>query len=73
MNEECFADSLYLISRLYVTGFEKSHAPSTHNYKSLEISIFEVLYLEKENRCLHEIRHDSIAIYTLPMHQLLNE
>ena len=25
-----------------------------------------------ENSCLHEIRHDSIAIYTLSMHQLLN-
>ena len=35
--------------------------------------VFEVLYLEKENGCLHEIHHDSIAIYTLPMHQLLNE
>ena len=47
-----------------------------YNYKSLEtpilIKLFEVLYLEKENRCLHEIRHNSIAIYTLPMHQLLN-
>ena len=24
-------------------------------------------------RCLHEIRHDSIAIYTLSMHQLATE
>ena len=31
---------------------------------------FEVFYLEKENRCLHEIHHDSIAIYALSKHQL---
>ena len=46
-----------------------------HNYKYIEMPIvilFEVLYLVKENRCLHEIYHNSIAIYTLSMHELLN-
>ena len=49
--------------------------PSTHNYKYLGILIIiilKVLYHEKENRCLREIRHNSIAIYTLSMYQLLN-
>ena len=48
--------------------------PLTHNYKSLEIPILITwsVYPEKENKCLHEVGHDSIAIYTLPMHQLLN-
>ena len=32
-----------------------------HNYKYLEI-LFEMLYLEKEKRCLHEIYYDSIVI-----------
>ena len=31
-----------------------------------------MLYLQKENRCLHKICHNSIAIYILSMHQLLN-
>ena len=37
-------------------------------------TLFEVLYLliGKENRCLHEICHDSIAIYNLSIHQLLS-
>ena len=31
-----------------------------------------MLYLEKENRCLHEIHHNSIAIHSLSIHKLLN-
>ena len=38
-----------------------------HNYIYLKI-----LYLRKENRCLHVIHHDSIAIHSLSTHQLSN-
>ena len=29
--------------------------------------------IRKGSRCLHEVCHDSIAIYNLPIHQLLGE
>ena len=41
----------------YATGYEKIHL---------------LLYLGKENKCLPEICHGSIAIYTLSIYQLLN-
>ena len=34
--------------------------------------LFENMYLGKEDRCLHVIRHSSIVINSLSMHQLLN-
>ena len=33
---------------------------------------FKVLYLGKENRCLHAIHHNSKAIHRLSIYQLLN-
>ena len=43
-------------------------------YKYLEIPILDnnYIYLGKENRCLHAIHHDGIAIHSLSIHQLLN-
>ena len=51
----------------FVTGFEKSHLPCT-----ITNTKFEVLYLGKENRCLHAIHHHSVAIHNLSIHKLLN-
>ena len=47
---------------------------SIYKQKCLEILIqlLEVLYLRKENGCLHAICHNSIAIYSQFMEQLLN-
>ena len=48
---------------------------STHNYKYLEILnlIIWSIITQEGSRCLHEICHDSIAIYNLSTHQLLGE
>ena len=53
-----------------VTGFKKSHLPRA--IINVQKHQFEVLYLGKENRCLHAIHHNSIAIHSPSMHQLLN-
>ena len=37
-----------------------------------QFELFEVLYLSKENRYLLAINHNSIAIHSLSLHQLLN-
>ena len=39
----------------------------------VNFKLFEVLYLRKENRCLHTIRHGSMVVHSLSMHKLLNE
>ena len=42
-------------------------------YAHLELPILIIKSkLEKENQCLHEISHNSIAIYNLSIHQLLS-
>ena len=57
-----------------MTGFEKTWLPRTIiNIWKYQFKSFEVLQLGKGNRYLHEICHDSIAIYNLPIHQLLSE
>ena len=39
----------------------------------LEIPLFEVLYLGKENRCLHIVHHESVVIFCIvSMYQVLN-
>ena len=43
-----------------------------HNYEYLEIPN-SIIWSRKGSRCLHEICHDSIAIYNLSTHQLLGE
>ena len=51
----------------------KYHLPSTIiNIQKYKFSLFEALYLRKENRCLHAILHNSIAIHSPSIHQLLN-
>ena len=73
----CCVRGRWLFSNLvtYVNGFEKIQLNSMHNYQYLEITILllEVLQLRKGNRCLHEVYHDSIAIYNLYIHQLAIE
>ena len=57
------SQSKYLVSQTFERGWRSEYMI----YRSAT-----PLYLEKENRFLHEIGHDSIAFYTLFMHQLLN-
>ena len=61
-----------------VTGFEKIQLISTHSYKYLEIATdFNYLKYCNQGRetdsYLHEICHDSIAIYNPIIHQLLSK
>ena len=60
---------VYFINIKIVTEFEKSHLQ--HNATDCNY-LKCYTYLEKDNRCLHKICHNSIAIYTLFIHQLLN-
>ena len=68
----CVCVHLCVYVHVCVTEFEKSH----HNYKYLEIPSLITCYLKyctylEENRYLHAIHHNSIAICSLSMHQLL--
>ena len=68
----CAYASVCVCVHACVTEFEKSR----HNYKYLEIPSLITCYLKyctylEENRYLHAILHNSIAICSLSMHQLL--
>ena len=65
---DCFFTGEYM-------WLDLTNPASMHNYKYLEILILIIwsILTQKASRCLHEICHDSIAIYNLSIHQVVGE
>ena len=58
--------NIFAYVSLYVTGFEKSHVSSTIIIRNTDFNYLKYCNsVRKTNRCLHELCHNSIAIYSL--------
>ena len=56
-----------------MTGLHVAHLPRTLIIRNTDFNYSKYYNLEIKGKLIHEICHDSIAIYNLPIHQLLGK